>query len=126
MKTLGKLLGSAGRTEVLRALICQPGPVGLRPLARIAGVHPHSAELALAALVREGLVLRKRSGNRPVYEADRRHPDIAVLGAVFEAAAVALVRRRRPSLQERARAILPFIREAERMLARARRRGHDT
>lgn len=120
MKTLGRLLGSAARTDVLRALNCQPSPLGLRPLARLAGVHPHSAELALAALLREGLVQRVGSGARPTYAMDRSHPDAAFLQAVLDAASLALVRQRRALLQKRARPILPFIREAEGMLNHAR------
>lgn len=120
MKTLGKLLGSAARTDVLRTLLCQPRPVGLRPLARIAGVHPHSAEVALRTLIAEELVVRTVVGKRPMYEMNRRHPDVDVLRAVSDAAALALIRQRRSALQLRARAILPFIREAERMLVHAR------
>jgi len=89
-------------------------------LARLAGVHPHSAELALAALLREGLVQRVGSGARPTYAMDRSHPDAAFLQTVLDAASLALVRRRRALLQRRARPILPFIREAESMLNHAR------
>ena len=124
MKSLGILLGSAGRTEILRTLMCQPGSVGLRQVARLAGVHPHSAELALAGLVREGLVRRRRTSSRALYGLNRSHADIAVLDAVFLAAARAVTCERNRSLGKRARSILPFIRQATRMLTHARENRH--
>jgi len=124
MKTLGKLLGSAARTEVLRVLTCQPGSVGLRHVARIARIHPRSAELALKTLVSEKLVRCKRTATRTLYEMNRGHPDMPILEAVFEAAARAAISKRSSVLQERARAILPFVEEASRMLGRARRHRH--
>ena len=124
MKTLGQLLASAGRTEILRALMCQPGPVGLRQVARIAGVHPHSAEVALAGLVRERLVKRRRTATRALYQLNTSHADFAVLEAVFLAAARAVTSARSRLLDERAKSILPFIRQANRMLARARETRH--
>ena len=124
MKRLGCLLNSTARTEVLRALACQPDAVGLRQAARIAGVLPHSAELALAGLVREKLVRRKRSSTRVLYRLNRDHADIPMLEAVFAAAAQGCIQAQSRLLDERARTILPFIREAGRMLTRARRTRH--
>jgi len=126
MKSLGQLLGSAARTDVLRVLNCQPEAVGLRHVARIAGVHPRSAELALAGLVREHLVMRKRTGSRVLYSMNRGHPDTPILESVFEAAAQEAIRQRRPTLQIQAGTILPFIRQATRMLAIARKNRHVT
>jgi len=126
MRTLGKLLGSAARTELLRVLAYQAGPVGLRPLARLAGIHPHSTELALRALVGEGLVLRRQSSTRPLYEWNPDHPDAPVLESVFKAAEQAYVRQRGSALREWAQAILPLIQEASQMLTHARRRRHVT
>jgi DNA-binding transcriptional ArsR family regulator len=126
MRTLGELLGSAARTELLRVLAYQPGPVGLRPAARLAGIHPRSAELALRALVDEGMVLRRQAGRRPVYEWNPDHPDSPVLRSVFDAAAQARILQRAGTLRERARSILPFIEEASRMLTYARRDRHVT
>ena len=124
MKTLGILLGSAGRTEILRALLWQPGSVGLRQVARLAGVHPHSAEVALAGLVRERLVRRRRASSRTRYELNRTHADVTVLEATFLAAARAVISARSRSLDERARSILPFIRQATQMLTHARETRH--
>ena len=124
MKTLGGLLTSAGRTEILRALMHQPGPVGLRQLARIAGVHPHSAELALAGLIRDRLVRRRRSVAGPLYDLNRNHADIAVLGAVFLAGAQAVTTARSRLLDKRAKSLLPFFRQATRLLAHARGTRH--
>lgn len=124
MKTLGMLLGSASQTEILRSLAFQPGSVGLRQVARIAGIHPHSAELALAALGQQGLVRRKRSSTRPLYSLDRSHVDFAVLEAVFAASARAFIQARSRTLNQRARSILPFVNEASRMIHRARKTRH--
>ena len=124
MKTLGELLGTAARIEVLRVLTCQPHPLGLRHLARRAGIHPRSAELALKSLVNETLVNRTQTDTRALYEMNRSHPDVPVIEAVFAAAAHAAIRQRNASLQAKARRILPFIDEATRMLASARGGPH--
>ena len=124
MKTLGDLLGSAARTEVLRVLNYQPGPVGLRQVAWRAGIRPRSAELALNALVDEKLVSRRRTATRALYEMNQGHPDVAVLEAIFAAAARAVISQRSPSLHKRAQGILPFIAEATRMLDRSKSPGH--
>jgi hypothetical protein len=89
-------------------------------VARIAGVHPHSAELALAGLIRERLVKRERTPSRVLYTLIREHADVPVLEAVFTAAAQVSIKARSRSLNERARAILPLVRQATRMLACAR------
>ena len=107
MNTLGHLLGSTARTDILRVLSYDVGPIGLRPLARLAGVHPRSAELALRTLVGEGLVLRRQAGKRPVYERNEGHPEADVLQSIFQAAALARVRQLSKELQTRARGILP-------------------
>lgn len=124
MTNLGTLLSSATRTEILRALMYQPAPAGLRPLARIAGVLPHSAELALGALVKETLVKRTVYAVGPRYTLNRAHPDAELLEAVFTAAARAVTASRCRMLGQRAACILPFIREASSMLTRARETRH--
>jgi predicted ArsR family transcriptional regulator len=126
MRTLGTLLNSAAKTEVLRALACQPGEVRLRQLSRIAGVHPHSAELALAALIRDGLVMRRLTSSSTLYKLIRDHEDAAVLDAVFAAAANGFIKARSRSLNERARSLLPFFRQATRMLDLARESRHGS
>ena len=105
-------------------LVYQPAAVGLRHAARAAGVHPHSAELALAGLVREGLVRRRVVGVRPLYAINRTHPDAPVLQAVFDAASRAATAVRSRTLQARGRALLPLIRQASRMVAAARESQH--
>lgn len=107
-------------------LVCHPGAVGLRQAARLAEVHPHSAELVLVGLVREKLVKRERTAARTWYELDRDHADVPVLDAMFTAAARTLVGVHSRSLQERGKRILPFIGQAARMLARARGTRHVT
>ncbi len=124
MTSLGTLLSSAARTEILRVLWYQSAPVGLRALARIAGVLPRSAELALDALVDEKRVTRTRDASGPCYALNRRHPDVELLDAVFMAAARATIARRSHTLEKRAARLLPFIREAGRMVALARSARH--
>jgi DNA-binding transcriptional regulator YhcF (GntR family) len=103
----------------------QPEAVGIRQLARIAGIHVRSAELAVHDLVSEGLVTRRRRGNRVFCAIQRNHPDAVVLSAVFEAAARASIGANRQSLNRRAKRILPFIRQANRMIHRAKGSRHD-
>lgn len=125
MKALGDVFGSRAKTEILRALHYQPEVVGLRQLARTAGVRVRSAELALHALVKDGLVRRRRASSRVFYALERRHPLAAVLAAVFDAAATAAIRANRRALGKRAKRILPFIRQAHRLLSHVRRRRDD-
>jgi DNA-binding MarR family transcriptional regulator len=124
MKTLGKLLTSEGKTEILRVLVYQSEPVGLRQAARLARIHPHSAEVALSALVGAGLVKYRRSPHRARYELVRNHEDVAVLEAVFQAATNCFIAAQRRTLDERARQLLPFIKQTVTMIARARESHH--
>jgi hypothetical protein len=124
MKRLGALLGSAARTEILRALLYQPDAIGLRQAARIAGVLPRSAQLALAGLVAEDLVNREKTADQVNYRLNRAHPASAVLQAVFDAATRESIRADSRQLNKRALALLPFMREARQMLNHARR-GRD-
>jgi len=124
MNRLGCLFSSAARTEILRVLACQPASIGLRQAARLAGVLPHSADLALKALTSEHLVKRERLSTGARYRLNQDHPCYAVLRAVFQAATQESIRSRGRLLQQRTRTILPFIREAGRMLRRARRPRH--
>jgi len=105
-------------------MVYQPGPVGLRQVARIASIHPHSAELALAAMIRDGLVKRRNVRNRALFELVRNHEATSVLEAVFSAAATGYTQARSRTLNERAKSIFPFIRQASKMIARARESRH--
>lgn len=124
MNTLAQLLGSAGRTEVLRTLIHLAEPTGIRQVARIAGVHPHTAELVLGDLVQEGLATRRKSGRNVAFTLVRHHPGIVVLESAFKAADDAMAGTNSVKLSERAARILPFIRESTRMINRAREQRH--
>ncbi len=104
----------------------QPAPAGLRSLARLAGAHPRSAELAIKALVKERLVKKTRHTAGPRYALNRKHPDARTLDAVFTAAARAVVFNRSQQLNQRAARILGFIREADRLLTHAKGPGHET
>ncbi len=126
MKTLGAILGSAARTDILRVLYYQPDPVGLRYLARIAGVHPHSAELALEKLIHDGLVVYNQIKLRKLYELNSEHLDTAILKSVFDASEHVSIKLRNNNLNKRATCILPFIAEASYMISHARRCKHVT
>lgn len=117
-------MNSEGKTEILRALVYQPGPVGLRQVARIAGVHPHSAERALASLIREGLVKRRTARNGVRYELERGHEVAQVMESVLAVAANGFTQVRCRTLTERSKSILPFITQARRMIIRARESRH--
>ena len=126
MTRLGTLLSSTARTEILRVLWYQPEPVGLRSLARIAGVLPRSAELALHALVDEVRVKQTRDPSGPCYALNRCHPDVELLEAVILAASRATTISRSRMLKRRAAQIVPFISESGRMMKMARRVHHVT
>lgn len=125
MMKLGLLLRSPARVEVLRALRCQPGAIGLRRLSRLAGVHPHSVEVALRSALAEKLVSRERRSRRWLYRMNRDHRDTAILEAVFAAAEKVELNRRSRALAKRAGTLLPFMKEAHRMISHARREEAD-
>ena len=122
MKALNHILGASARFDLLRALYYQHREVGLRQLARLAGVHPHSAERMLQELVDEAVIDRRKTNARTMFWKNKRHSDWHTLQAVFEAADRATSELQRATLNKRAQSILPFINEAANMLKRARKR----
>ncbi len=124
MNGIGDIFSSKARTEILRVLNELKEGAGLRQAARLANVHPHSAELVLAKLLHEGLVKSRHAGNRTVYALNRAHEDVPLLEAVFKAATNTSILAKSKSLQEKGKSILPFINSASRMLTRARRDIH--
>ncbi len=124
MKSVGHILGGSARFELLRALYYQHEAVGLRQLARLAGVHPHSAERMLKELAREGVVLKNQTRTRTLFERNCDHADWQILESVFDAADRAARKIGASRLKERARAILPFLDEAGDMLKKAKRSTH--
>ena len=121
VKSIRQMIGASARFDLLWALHYQHRPVGLRELARLAGVHPHSAERMLKELTEEGVVNRKKQGARVLHIRNAEHPDWFALEPVFSASEKAMCVMRRNRLNDRARTILPFIDEASRMLKCARR-----
>ena len=109
---------------MLRALYYQAKPVGLRSLARLAEVHPHSAERMLKELVKEGVVRRSITGSRAMYRKNTAHHDWYTLKAVFTAADESVRKVRAGQLNERAKNLLPFMEEAHAMLKEARGSQH--
>ncbi len=126
MKSLGNIFGTVARTDVLRALYYQPEPVGLRYLARIADIHPHSAELALAALVCEQLVIYGKDGKRKLYKLNMHHEYYVFLATVFTALERLYVKQNNNNLNKHAYKILPFIEEASHLIAYAKGGLHVT
>ena len=124
MNSLGSILGSAARTDILRALHHQSEPVGLRHLAMLAGVQLRSAQLALAGLETDRLVSRYQSATRALFVFNPQHEAAPVLGAIFAAADRAVHASRRGALDARAQTLLPFIAEASRMIQHAREEPH--
>jgi hypothetical protein len=124
MTSPGNILGGSARFEILRALHYQHDAVGLRHVARLAGVHPHSAERMLKALVDEGVVVRSRTRTRTWFQPNHDHADWRILSPVFEAADRATRELQAESLTGRAKTILPFVEEAGAMLKKARKRTH--
>ena len=126
MNSVRHILGASARFDVLQALYYQIHPVGLRRLARLANVHPHSAERMLKDLVKEKVVRRKKSGAHTMYTKNTNHEDWATLKAVFDAADQSVRDLREARLNERAKTLLPFIEEARPMLKTARKHRHVT
>lgn len=120
MKSLGNIFRTIARTDILRALFYQPESVGLRYLARIADIYPHSAELALASLIEEHLVICRKEGRRKLYELNIHHEDYVSLEAVFTALECLYIKRNSSRLNKRACTILPFIKEASEMISYAK------
>lgn len=121
MNDVCHMLGASARFALLRALYYLPDAVGLRQLARLADVHPHSAERMLKELVDEGVVLRKKTSSRTMFTRSNDHSDWCVLEPVFDAAERSIRALNAPRLNRRAQAILPFLEEAGSMLKKARR-----
>lgn len=109
---------------MLRTLVYMHEPVGLRQVARIAGVHPHTAELVLADLVQEGMATRCRTASRSLFALVRGRDDVAVLEAVFKAADEMAAKLRSKRLSVRAVGILPFIQDATRLIRKAKESRH--
>lgn len=107
-------------------LYYQPDAIGVRPLARIAGLLPRSAELAIPSLVEEQLVIRQFRHAAPLYVLNRNHAAYGLLAAIFSAATKATIIERSRKLSGKAMAILPFIAEAGEMLACGKRSLHVT
>ena len=121
MKTLGLLLGSAARVDLLSALHLQTRPVGLRQVARIASIQPRSADLALRRLVEEKLVFCEASSAQSFYRLNRDHPDAKRLAAIFSSENQQRLVEKGEALNSRALQIVPFIAEATEMLSGARK-----
>jgi hypothetical protein len=126
MPNLGSLFSSSAQTDILWALHYQTRPVGLRFLANLAGVHPHSAERVIKSLVRKGLISRHKTGYRLEIEKCPTHPDWEILTPVFNAIDCARAHRELPELNARAKIILPFIEEAFIMIHKAKRSRRAT
>lgn len=124
MRTLGAILGSTARANVLDVLSWQPEPVGLRFAARMAGIHTRSAEMALTALVREGLVERLSAARGPRYALNAAHPDASVVVAAFAAVARMRVVQTSRRIAPRALALLPALRSSSQLAKRARKATH--
>jgi hypothetical protein len=70
---------------VLRALERDRAPLSVRELARRAGEHLRSAQVAVARLSEQGLVERVGSGPQQLIQWNPRHPLAAALSALFVA-----------------------------------------
>ena len=120
MKSLGTLLKSPARIEVMRALSSLDVPLGVRPLAVLAKTHPYATLQALRELVEEGVMEKCGTRTRPVYRLDDRSADVSRLRAVFQADRDLRMRADGESLSRRARALMEFNQKALGMLRTAR------
>ena len=121
MNSLGQLLKSPTRIEVLRALFSVDFPLGVRALAILAHAHPYAASRVLAELVEEKLVEKTKSQTRPAYRICTNHPEALRLQRFFDADRETLRGQDEEDLSRRAQAFFNFNRQALQMLGQARR-----
>lgn len=124
MNSLGKLLKSPARIEVLRALCALDIPVGVRALAVLARSHPYATSRVLAELVREDLVEKTAARTRPGFRMRNHHPEAARLRALFASDRETLRQRDAEELSKRAKSFLNFNCRALRVMDQARRSLH--
>jgi len=118
---LSQALSSAARTDVLETLFHQAGELGLRQVALISGLPVRSVEVALAGLVRERCVHRRRSGERVYFALNRGHATYPLLADVFRAAERWRIRRAAAARAQAGRETMAFAEAALPLLERARR-----
>ncbi len=120
MVSLGQLLKSPVRIDVLRSLFSVEVPLGLRPLARMSQAHPYATSRVLQDLVEETLVEKTSSLTRPTYRICAKHPHASRLRRIFEADRETCVLQEQEDLSRRAQAFVEFNRKALQMLKQAR------
>jgi len=126
MKSIGSILKSGARADILHVLFYAHTAVSLRQLARLADVHPHSAEMVMDDLLKDHLVKRRKTSARCFFWKDSDNPDWLIIGGVCRGAEQAHQLSKQPALNKRALLILPFIEEAGSMLFKARKNRRVT
>ena len=109
MVPIGQLFSSPARSEILMTFHKVTLELGLRQVARLSNVHPHSAERVLKDLCREKLVKRRTSGARVFFKRNDRHPDWSIIDAACDGIDRAYAAQRARELQPRALMLLPFM-----------------
>jgi DNA-binding IclR family transcriptional regulator len=120
MVSLGQLLKSPVRIDVLRSLFSVEVPLGLRLLARMSQAHPYATSRVLQDLVEETLVEKTSSLTRPMYRICAKHPHASRLRRIFEADRETGVLQEQEDLSRRAQAFVEFNSKALQMLKQAR------
>lgn len=121
MSRLAHIMSSPARVRMLETLDHQSCGLHLRQVAALSGTSLRSVQLAAAQLVRQGLVLRHREGNRVLFRLNRRHPDYGLIAAVLRASANHQLQRRAARLYRRAGRVVQFAESARELLSAARR-----
>ena len=80
-----RILGTRSQLRVLRALERDRSALSVRELARRAGEHLRSAQVAVGRLSEQGLVERVGSGPQQLIQWNPRHPLAAALAGLFAA-----------------------------------------
>jgi len=83
MYSLGDMLSSKARTEIIEVLSRTQTKVGIRRIAWICGLHPRSVEIALKSLVDEKLVLKIPQKRGFAYTWNEDHPETSRLRQLF-------------------------------------------
>jgi hypothetical protein len=85
MANLDHVLGTRSQVRVLRALVRAREPMSVRELARRAGEHVRSAQLAVGRLMAQGLVDPTGTGRHRPVRFRTEHPLALALAALFQA-----------------------------------------
>jgi len=115
------ILGVSARFELLRLFRYRDAPIGIRPLSRLAGVHPYVVDRTLKKLVTEKMIYVVRAQGKPMYGKREDHKAWRTVKAVTDALDGVAAQESACSLTRRAGPMLDALAELMRVRSRAKR-----